>query len=191
VCVCVCVRVCVCACVCVCVCVCACVCVCVCARVCVCVCVCVCVRVCVCVCACVCVCVCARARVCVCVCVCVCAWLTPACRVVCRTGLIQKVVGDDHILVQPNSVYGLMFYPATLIASIIDAKDVFLLLAVASCLGSCYLGYILYFVLHDVCIVCFSTYAVNIGLLACALASRSSSSSASSGKGKGNNKKNV
>jgi hypothetical protein len=28
-------------------------------------------------------------------------------------------------------------------------------------------GYILYFVLQDVCVVCFSTYAVNIGLLIC------------------------
>lgn len=86
-------------------------------------------------------------------------------------------MGDNSVLVQPNSIYGLMFYPTAMIAAFIDAKNVFLAMAVASCIGSCYLGYILYFVLHDVCIVCFSTYAVNIGLLVCALASRSSAPS--------------
>ena len=39
-----------------------------------------------------------------------------------------------------------------------------LLFSIMSCLGSVYLGYILYFVLHDVCVVCISTYVVN-GLL--------------------------
>ena len=34
-----------------------------------------------------------------------------------------------------------------------------------SCVGSIYLGYILYYVLHDVCVVCISTYVVNGCLL--------------------------
>ncbi len=32
-------------------------------------------------------------------------------------------------------------------------------------LGSVYLGYILYFVLEDICVVCVSTYVVNFVLL--------------------------
>jgi vitamin-K-epoxide reductase (warfarin-sensitive) len=36
-------------------------------------------------------------------------------------------------------------------------------------MGSVYLGYILYFVLQDLCVVCISTYAVNFALLIIAL----------------------
>ena len=32
-------------------------------------------------------------------------------------------------------------------------------------IGSVYLGYILYFVLEDICVVCISTYVVNLILL--------------------------
>ena len=34
-------------------------------------------------------------------------------------------------------------------------------------LGSLYLGYILYFVLEDLCVVCVSSYIINIGILFC------------------------
>lgn len=36
-------------------------------------------------------------------------------------------------------------------------------------MGSVYLGYILYFILEDLCVVCVSTYAVNFALLIIAL----------------------
>ena len=35
-----------------------------------------------------------------------------------------------------------------------------------SILASIYLGYILFFMLHDLCVVCASTYVINAGLLA-------------------------
>jgi vitamin-K-epoxide reductase (warfarin-sensitive) len=38
-------------------------------------------------------------------------------------------------------------------------------MAVASALGSCYLGYVLKFILEDTCLVCVSTYCVNAALL--------------------------
>lgn len=40
-----------------------------------------------------------------------------------------------------------------------------LLGCILSNLGSVYLGYILYFILQDACVVCISTYVVNIALL--------------------------
>lgn len=35
------------------------------------------------------------------------------------------------------------------------------LFSLASCVGSVYLGYILFYILHDTCVVCISTYVVN------------------------------
>lgn len=39
------------------------------------------------------------------------------------------------------------------------------LFSLLSCVGSIYLGYILFYVLHDTCVVCISTYVVNAFLL--------------------------
>ena len=35
------------------------------------------------------------------------------------------------------------------------------LFSLASCVGSVYLGYVLFYILHDTCVVCISTYVVN------------------------------
>lgn len=40
-----------------------------------------------------------------------------------------------------------------------------MLLCIMANIGSVYLGYILYFILEDVCVVCVSTYIVNFVLL--------------------------
>eukprot|EP00040_Diaphanoeca_grandis_P005926 m.35141 g.35141 ORF g.35141 m.35141 type:complete len:154 (-) comp17091_c0_seq1:286-747(-) len=82
-------------------------------------------------------------------------------------GLIQLVLGDDHFLVQPNSLYGLVFYVAVVVLSFLG--DAFFplvkLAAVVSNIGSIYLGTVLYFVLGDTCIVCISMYIINFLLL--------------------------
>lgn len=39
------------------------------------------------------------------------------------------------------------------------------LFSLLSCAGSIYLGYILFYILHDTCVVCISTYVVNAFLL--------------------------
>ena len=44
------------------------------------------------------------------------------------------------------------------------AQIQFVMCILANC-GSVYLGYILYFILQDMCIVCISTYVVNFMLL--------------------------
>ena len=40
-----------------------------------------------------------------------------------------------------------------------------LLFSLVSCAGSIYLGYILFYILHDSCVVCIATYVVNAILL--------------------------
>ena len=64
----------------------------------------------------------------------------------------------------PNSVYGLLFYVLLFILTFISIKLIFYLV-VLSVLGSFYLAYVLYFKLKTVCLVCYSTYIVNILLL--------------------------
>ena len=86
-------------------------------------------------------------------------------------GLVAMITGDDnHILNQPNSIYGLIFYSLMGLLYLCGSRSRFLAslqfyaFIVANGM-SCYLGYILYFVLKDMCVVCVSTYAVNFLLL--------------------------
>ncbi|XP_031557315.1 vitamin K epoxide reductase complex subunit 1-like [Actinia tenebrosa] len=82
-------------------------------------------------------------------------------------GLVEPVLGKDSPLNIPNSIFGIVFYSLVCILGLFKSKFAAMtifLFSVTSCIGSVYLGYILYFVLHDVCVVCISTYIVN-GLL--------------------------
>ncbi|MEQ2200245.1 Vitamin K epoxide reductase complex subunit 1-like protein 1, partial [Xenoophorus captivus] len=102
-------------------------------------------------------------------------------------GLLGSIFGNDSVLNQPNSVYGILFYAFQLLLALLvactvvffcSAKLRFVFLAVGmtvsamaalflmttsilSVVGSLYLGYILYFVLKDFCIICITTYALN------------------------------
>ena len=86
-------------------------------------------------------------------------------------GLIELITGDEkHPLNQPNSLYGIIFYSLLGLLYICSGSSKFLAnLQFYSFLlanfMSCYLGYILYFVLKDMCVLCISTYAVNFILL--------------------------
>ncbi|XP_050700933.1 vitamin K epoxide reductase complex subunit 1-like [Eriocheir sinensis] len=82
-------------------------------------------------------------------------------------GLIGKLLGEDHILNQPNSIFGILFYCIVIILG--EAKSFKLAkfqfgLVASSNFMSMYLAYLLYFVLSDFCLVCVSTYIVNIFL---------------------------
>ena len=63
-----------------------------------------------------------------------------------------------------NSVYGLLFYAFVFVITFVSIKLIFFL-AVFSVLISFYLAYVLHFKLKTVCLVCYSTYIVNILLL--------------------------
>lgn len=79
-------------------------------------------------------------------------------------GLVSKVLGESHPLNQPNSVYGIIYYSIIMLLGFISNSlfsKIQFYLSFISVLMSLYLGYILYFILQDLCILCVSTYAVN------------------------------
>jgi len=86
-------------------------------------------------------------------------------------GLVGGLMGDEaHPLNQPNSVYGLAFYGLNflLFAAFRGRSFVAELQFYAVILAnfvSCYLAYLLYAVLKNLCYVCVATYAVNFLLL--------------------------
>ncbi|CAM4679250.1 vitamin K epoxide reductase complex subunit 1-like protein 1 [Lepidochelys kempii] len=83
-------------------------------------------------------------------------------------GLVEDLLGKHSVFNQPNSLFGIVFYilqtllgftPSTLAAvTLLGASLV-------SIAGSLYLAYILFFVLHDFCLVCVTTYLLNGALL--------------------------
>ncbi|XP_026099246.1 vitamin K epoxide reductase complex subunit 1-like protein 1 [Carassius auratus] len=79
-------------------------------------------------------------------------------------GLLGTIFGNDSAVNQPNSVYGILFYIFQLLLGLTASAMAALILmttSIASVMGSLYLGYILYFVLKDFCVICITTYALN------------------------------
>ncbi|XP_008151015.2 vitamin K epoxide reductase complex subunit 1 isoform X1 [Eptesicus fuscus] len=83
-------------------------------------------------------------------------------------GLVEPVLGADSVFNQSNSIFGCIFYTLQLLLGCLRGRWVSVLLLLSSLLslaGSVYLAWILLFVLYDFCIVCITTYAINVGLL--------------------------
>ncbi|XP_011837904.1 PREDICTED: vitamin K epoxide reductase complex subunit 1 isoform X1 [Mandrillus leucophaeus] len=83
-------------------------------------------------------------------------------------GLVEHVLGPDSILNQSNSIFGCIFYTLQLLLGCLRtrwASVLLLLSSLVSLAGSVYLAWILFFVLYDFCIVCITTYAINVGLM--------------------------
>ena len=86
-------------------------------------------------------------------------------------GLVSLITGDEkHPLNQPNSLYGIVFYSLFGLLYLCSGSSKFMAtlqfyVFFISCLMSGYLGYILYFILKDFCVVCVATYCVNFLLL--------------------------
>lgn len=81
---------------------------------------------------------------------------------------MEHVLGPDSILNQSNSIFGCIFYTLQLLLGCLRtrwASVVLLLSSLVSLAGSVYLAWILFFVLYDFCIVCITTYAINVGLM--------------------------
>ncbi|XP_078680206.1 vitamin K epoxide reductase complex subunit 1-like protein 1 [Branchiostoma floridae x Branchiostoma belcheri] len=83
-------------------------------------------------------------------------------------GLLQHIVGEDSILIQPNSVLGMIFYALQLVLGYVGGSlcvHVLFYTSILSCLGCVWLAYVLYFILQDTCVVCISTYLINFAIM--------------------------
>jgi vitamin-K-epoxide reductase (warfarin-sensitive) len=80
---------------------------------------------------------------------------------------------SDSVFNQPDSLIGFIYYCVSLILNRSSTSKTIarlrVIFSVITNLGSVYLGYILYFVLHDVCVVCCGMYFVNFILFICNL----------------------
>ncbi|KAI1302337.1 Vitamin K epoxide reductase complex subunit 1-like protein 1 [Halotydeus destructor] len=80
------------------------------------------------------------------------------------------LVSPESPFYLPNPIFGVIHYFTTLMITLFAGRDkllinVFIMLAALSNIGSVYLGYVLFFVLHDVCVVCITIYVVNFFML--------------------------
>jgi vitamin-K-epoxide reductase (warfarin-sensitive) len=74
------------------------------------------------------------------------------------------LVAKGSALDVPNSAIGMLFYLLALAPwNALGARggDLFMVAALASLAFSAYLGYVLYYVLHEFCIICVTSYCVN------------------------------
>lgn len=87
------------------------------------------------------------------------------------------LIDNDSVLNVPNAVYGAIFYTLmTLLSRLLLVSqseplyDFLLLISTISVILSAYLGYILFAVLENTCILCFSTHACNVWVFCCLFA---------------------
>jgi len=84
-------------------------------------------------------------------------------------GLVRHLLSENHPLNLPNCLCGICFYLLQFCLGQFTYSHsigmTLFLTSLLSCLGSVYLAYILAFILRDMCVVCISTYIVNIYLL--------------------------
>uniref|UniRef100_A0A2K5QGT3 vitamin-K-epoxide reductase (warfarin-sensitive) n=1 Tax=Cebus imitator TaxID=2715852 RepID=A0A2K5QGT3_CEBIM len=78
-------------------------------------------------------------------------------------GLVEHVLGKYSILNQSNSIFSCIFYTLQLLT--LWASVLLLLRSPVSLADSVYLVWMLFFVLYDFCIICITTYAINMGLM--------------------------
>ncbi|NWT63287.1 VKORL protein, partial [Erythrocercus mccallii] len=83
-------------------------------------------------------------------------------------GLVEPVLGKDSALNVPNGAIGVVFY---LLQGLLGthgsrlASVTLLATSVASAVASLWLGAVLLFGLRDLCVLCVSSYGLNLALL--------------------------
>ncbi|KAL0587878.1 Vitamin K epoxide reductase complex subunit 1 [Plecturocebus cupreus] len=82
--------------------------------------------------------------------------------------LVEHVLGKGSILNQSNSIFGCIFYTLHMLLGCLRtlwASVLLLLISPVSLPDSIYLAWMLFFVLYDFCIICITTYAINMSLM--------------------------
>lgn len=80
------------------------------------------------------------------------------------------LIPENSILDISNAHYGVLFYCFYFLIlcmdyfSIINLRDILLFMSTLSMILSLYLCYILYFIMNNICLICYSTYICNISL---------------------------
>nr|CAH7757896.1 unnamed protein product [Callosobruchus chinensis] len=75
------------------------------------------------------------------------------------------IFGKSSPLHKPNSLFGIMYYSMIATLALSNSKfitTVSMVLIIISNIISLWFAYVLYFILYDFCIVCVSTYIVNV-----------------------------
>eukprot|EP00088_Acartia_fossae_P012314 TRINITY_DN1634_c0_g1_i2.p1 TRINITY_DN1634_c0_g1~~TRINITY_DN1634_c0_g1_i2.p1 ORF type:complete len:187 (+),score=31.39 TRINITY_DN1634_c0_g1_i2:49-609(+) len=83
-------------------------------------------------------------------------------------GLVSQFLPANHPANQPNNVYWGIYFAFFFLLSLFNYKFIAtfqILLSLCALVGSAYLGYILHFVLKNVCVLTVGTGAVNVLLL--------------------------
>lgn len=65
----------------------------------------------------------------------------------------------------PNSVVAMLFYILIEVLAVFGPQIVLILAALIGCIGSCILGYVLYFKIKSLCLLCTSLYIINFFIL--------------------------
>jgi vitamin-K-epoxide reductase (warfarin-sensitive) len=71
----------------------------------------------------------------------------------------------SNIFYLPNSLYGILFYVLIFLLASLNLFNYIFPLSIISVLISLYLAYLLYFKVKSLCLICTSTYLINLLLL--------------------------
>ena len=74
-----------------------------------------------------------------------------------------------HLFYYSNATFGIIYYIVVAALAYLNAVNVLFLVALAGCLVSLYLAYILYVKIKSLCIVCTSLYLINFLILGAVL----------------------
>lgn len=80
-------------------------------------------------------------------------------------GLLPHILGEKSPLNLPNGFFGIIYYSLCCITGFSNNRNLVklqVLFGIAGIVMAVYLAYILYFILYDFCVVCVTTYALNV-----------------------------
>jgi len=87
-------------------------------------------------------------------------------RISCTKPILSKYA---HLFYFSNAAIGMFYYALVLMLAFLHAYKLLFVATLGACAASLFLGYLLYFKIKSLCIVCTVLYIINFGLLALAL----------------------